>query len=244
MNLDPVDIEMYSRNQSIVFGVKKGRLNRWIHKIGIRLLNAAALRDDTVFSERIVEYPLLFMHLEREWKEVLDFGCVENLLPIHLASLGYKTTGLDYRSYPFTHPNFKFVQADILSWEPPREQYDSVISLSTIEHVGLGGYEDPIATDGDKIAISKLFDALKTGGKLIVTVPFGKPMIQRNMRIYNRDLLIDLIPNIETERYFFKASRREGWVETTSEQIGNLEYDDYNASAPAQGVAFVIAEKR
>ncbi|MBI4832107.1 MAG: DUF268 domain-containing protein [Candidatus Lindowbacteria bacterium] len=47
-----------------------------------------------------------------------------------------------------------------------RKSFDFVISISTIEHVGLGTCGDPHHDDGDSIAINKLKEALKKGGGL------------------------------------------------------------------------------
>jgi len=206
MRLDPKDTKLYSRNKNIIFEAEsKGKLvNKLVTKIVAKLSSLTTSSSRAVFSERIIEYPLLFQYLDKNWLSILDFGCVEDLMPIHLASLGYEVTGLDLRPYPFTHPNFKFIQGDILRYEPPHEKYDCVISISTLEHVGLGGYGDPAAEDGDKIAAAKLYTAVRAGGRLIITVPFGKATTQRNMRIYNHAQLCELITNIETERYFFK----------------------------------------
>ena len=139
MSLLPKDIRLYSINKNIAFEARM--INKLITKILRRILSLAAFPSKVVFSERIIEYPLLFQYLDRNWRSILDFGCVEDLLPIHLSSLGYNVTGLDFRSYPFTHSNLKFIQTDILSWEPPEAQYDCCISISTIEHVGLEGYQ-------------------------------------------------------------------------------------------------------
>jgi len=245
MYIQPKDVKIFSRNKNVLFEEKnKGRIiNKLINKIMDKLSIVINSPSRVIFSERIIEYPLIFQYLDRDWSSILDFGCMEDLLPIHLASLGYNITGLDFRSYPFTHPNFLFIQADILSWEPPEEKYDCVISISTIEHVGLGGYGDPVFEDGDKIAVQKLFTAIKKGGRLIITVPFGKFTIERNMRIYNHEKLLQLIPNIEVARFFFKPKRRGEWCETNWAQINNLEYEDYYKISPAQGVAFVVAKK-
>ncbi len=244
MTLLPEDVRLYSRNKNIVFEVENKKIvGRLINYAISKLSNLDASPERVIFSERIIEYPLVFQYLDENWRSILDFGCVEDLLPIHLASLGYNVTGLDFRRYPFTHLNFKFIQADISSWKPPEEQYDCVISVSTIEHIGLGGYGDPIRPDGDKIAVQKLLACLKRGGQLIITVPFGKFATERNMRIYDHDRLCELIPNIEIERFFFKPKRYGSWIETTWREIDNLEYEDYCKLAPVQGVAFVVAKK-
>lgn len=243
-------IETYQKNKNILLEISKGDQENKSKGLG-KFLNAllgkkpASLPKDVtpVISERIVEYPVLFQYLDLNSTEILDFGCVEDLLPLHLCALGYSVTGLDFRPYPFTHPNFKFIQADILTWQPPAEAFDTIISSSTIEHVGLSYYGDPAKEDGDKIAVEKLLQALKKGGDLLVTLPAGKNAVERGMRIYDADSVNQLIPNIEVQRYFCKTSRYGHWQETTPENISNLVYDDYNAWAPAQGVVFIKARK-
>ena len=238
MYVQPEDAKLYCRNKNIVFEARnKGRmLSELVTMIMSKVSNLATSPSRVVFSERIVEYPLVFQYLDRNCRSILDFGCAEDLLPIHLASLGYKVTGLDFRDYPFTHPNFKFIQTDILNWEPQKEEFDCVISVSTIEHVGLGGYGDPVCNDGDRIAVNKAFATLRSGGKLIITVPFGKFTIKRNTRIYDHEKLCELIPNIEIEKFFFKPGRHGRWTETNWSEIDDLEYEDYYGIAPAQGV--------
>ena len=237
-------INIYRRNKNIFLeGIEGGLLD----KVGKRIFNVINRclfkKAKPVISERIIEYPLLFQHLSKDSKNILDFGCVEDLLPLHLCSLGYKVTGLDFRPYPFAHDNFTFIQADILSWEPPEEVFDTVISISTIEHVGLASYGDPLQENGDKIAVEKLWHALKKGGDLIVTLPAGKPFVGRGMRIYDAQMINNLIPNIETIRFFHKSTRYGQWKETTGETVSTLEYDEYYKTCPVQGVAFVIARK-
>ena len=116
------DKKIYERNKNFAFDeiISLHLIKRVINNLGQKATNWSNKNIDyrAVVSERIVEYPLVFQQFAKMGKKVqtiLDFGCVEDLLPIHLASLGYKVTGLDLRQYPFTHPNFEFVRADILS---------------------------------------------------------------------------------------------------------------------------------
>src|SRR5438477_3309585 len=81
-----------------------------------------------LFSERLLEYPLIFQALRRDARTVMEFGCCDGLLSLHLAAMGYDVTGLDFQAYPFTHPNLRVLRGDILSWEPSREAFDAVIS--------------------------------------------------------------------------------------------------------------------
>ena len=237
-------IEMYRGGKNVFFEGIEGTLLDKVWRRLFRYINTGlGRRTRPVFSERVIEYPILFQFLPRDIKTVLDFGCVEDFLPMHLASLGYEVTGLDFRRYPFSHKNFNFIQGDILSWSPPKEAFDAVVSISTIEHVGLSAYGDPIEEDGDKKAVELLWQALKKGGTMIVTLPAGKKCIERGMRIYDHAGVQNLIPNIKVLKYFYKPGRFDDWEETGPEHIDGLVYENYHITSPAQGVAFIVAEK-
>jgi len=238
------DVAMYRRNKNIFLDNLENSLPiRILNRLN-RLFSSYLIKNSkTVFSERIIEYPILFQHLKPGPCRILDFGCVEDLLPIHLASLGYRVTGMDFRPYPFTHKNFDFIQEDILSWVPPDEAFDTVVSISTVEHVGLSVYGDPVCKDGDKIAIEKLWRCLRKRGELIITLPAGKTCIERGMRIYDGQAVKELVPMIETMRFFYKPNRYGEWQETTEEVISKLIYDDYRTISPAQGVVFIVSRK-
>jgi len=130
---------VYSRNENIYIDTTK--LLSLLEKMGRIVWTCVEPKmARAVITEQTVEYPLLFQQLGPDIRKVLDFGCVEGLLPMQLCALGYYVTGLDFQPYPFSHPNFDFIQTDILGWEPTENEFDAVISVSTIEHVGLGAY--------------------------------------------------------------------------------------------------------
>jgi SAM-dependent methyltransferase len=245
MSVDYETIKMYKVNKNVFFEGWDGTFLEMAFKkllMGGALLTRKNIRP--LFTDRLVEYPLLFQHLKPTTKTILDFGCVEDLLPLHFASLGYQVHGLDFRKYSFEHPNFKFTQGDILTWQPPENAYDLVCSISTVEHVGLTGYGDPEKSDGDKVAIEKLWTAVKPGGDLILTVPAGKATTRRNMRIYDLDRIKSVVPNPRIVRFFAKPTRYGVWSEVGAEDIKNLVWDDYDAPlSPGQGVAFIVSTK-
>jgi SAM-dependent methyltransferase len=243
MNYD--SIEMYRRNKNLVVDGIEGwwlhRLCRKTLRVGARMLGREAR---PAFTDRLVEYPLIFQHLPGPAsRRVLDFGCVEDLLPMHLCALGYRVTGLDFRPYPFRHPNFEFIQADILSWQPPEGTFDVAVSTSTIEHVGLSAYGDPAEPEGDRIALSKLLAAVRPGGRVLFTVPAGKARTIPLLRIYDAERLRALAPNPILVRWFAKMSRYGDWREVGQDDIAGLEYEDDKATGAVQGVAFVIVER-
>lgn len=67
------------------------------------LRRVGLIKEKIEISERIIEVPLVFYLMHRNVKRILDIGCVENILSIQLASLGYKVTDIDMRNYRFRH---------------------------------------------------------------------------------------------------------------------------------------------
>ncbi len=89
------ELSPYERNKNIFLEGKESfevRILSKVVKIFKRLKDIISSKTPVqyVLSERIVEYPLLFQYINKEDKTILDFGCVEDLLPIHLCSLGIK----------------------------------------------------------------------------------------------------------------------------------------------------------
>ncbi|HMH55052.1 MAG TPA: hypothetical protein VK535_02235, partial [Gemmatimonadales bacterium] len=116
---------------------------------------------EAVVSEQVVEGPLVLQHLRATDRQVLDFGGYESVLPLQLASLGHEVTVLDQRRYPLTHPNLTVRAADL--YDPGLrfdEPFDSIISVSTIEHLGLGRYGDVTREDGDRAGVDRLWSFL------------------------------------------------------------------------------------
>ena len=54
------------------------------------------------------------------------------------------------------------------------------------EHIGLGRYGDPILKNGWQIGLSNLSNLLLPGGKLLVSVPCGRPRL-----LFNANYIID-----------------------------------------------------
>jgi 2-polyprenyl-3-methyl-5-hydroxy-6-metoxy-1,4-benzoquinol methylase len=102
MYLRSEDVRLYSRNKNIVFETEnqESMVNKLFTKIVAKLLSLTASPSGVVFSERIIQYALVFECLHKNRRSILDFDCVEDLLLIHLASVGYNVTGLDFQPYP------------------------------------------------------------------------------------------------------------------------------------------------
>lgn len=68
------------------------------------------------------------------------------------------------------------------------ESFDAVVSLSAIEHIGLGHYGDPVDPDGDSKAVANVWRWLKPGGWFYFDVPYnpkGYEVRNTECRVYD-----------------------------------------------------------
>jgi hypothetical protein len=93
---------------------------------------------------------MVLRNIPPEASTVLDFGAVESMLPMTLAAPGRRVTVWDRRPYAFAHPLLSVVPQDLLSETPPGlGTFDIVISVPTIEHLGLDSYGDVVMDNAD-----------------------------------------------------------------------------------------------
>jgi hypothetical protein len=200
----------------------------------------AALPSELVVSEQTIEVPLVMAHLGPDVRSVLDFGGFESTLPLSLCGLGCEVTVLDQRRYPFHHPRLHTVVADLLAEAPPiREQFDAVISISTIEHVGLRHYGDVAEADGDARAIARLREMVRPGGRLLVTLPAGRPAVQRGYRVYDAERICRVFPEGSRTWWFRKPSRVGHWGPTDAVSVAEVVYGSPDRRMPVEAVVFV-----
>ena len=64
------------------------------------------------------------------------------------------------------------IKADILTWPSPWCLFDGVVAISTMEHIGLGHYGDPIDPEGDIVAMRRIADWVTPGGWFYFDVPY------------------------------------------------------------------------
>ncbi len=164
-------------------------------------------------GERIVEIPFLYKNLDfNSMEKILDLGCVGSKISMQLASIGYNVVGIDYRPFIFKHKNLKFIQGNFFDIDLPHESFDCVICISTIEHIGLPAYNITPFEHGDKKAIEKIYNLLKKGGKLILTVPFGKSLVNQFERNYDQKSLEQLIRKFKLIDLKIYESSKTGWI--------------------------------
>lgn len=189
-------------------------------------------------SERIVEIPLVLNNIPREKSKILDIGCRYSLLPIQLSSMGHKVYGIDIYPYQRKHPNLHFFRGDFLEAHFRNNFFDVVISLSTIEHIGLGYYKEKLNIHADRDAVEKVKRILKPKGTFLLTVPFGKPMDSNWYRVYDRKRIMNLLSSFQISTWKVFAEKQSSWVPVS---IGAAEKID--SSSEVRAVIFISARK-
>lgn len=125
-------------------------------------------------SSRDVEYDFAYRNVVGNGLNILDVGGCDSLLPLVFAKMGHSVTVYDFRPYPERHPNLTVVQGDFLTNSLPASSFDVVIMISTLEHIGLGGYGAPEYPDADFVVMEELDRILVSGGRAIITFPFNE----------------------------------------------------------------------
>ena len=190
-----------------------------------------------VASPRNKEYNWIIKNLKQlrksqKIKKLLDVGCSGSYLCYELLHQGFDVYGLDIEPYPHKKPTFKFYRADVRTSPFPDNNFDVIIAVSALEHVGLGAYGDPVYPNGDVNALGEIARILSPGGYLLVTVPYAHIYSVTWQRIYDWKTLESLINGLfiivkadfftvcgkfyaPSKDFFFGG---KGWVSTTKEE--------------------------
>lgn len=141
---------------------------------------------DTLLYDALEQYNI-------RGKDVVIIGSESPWYECICTHYGANVSTIEYRKIHCTIPGLTVMTPDEHDADP--QKYDVVLSISSIEHDGLGRYGDPINPDGDLEAMSRLKDFLKPDGLLILAVPMGPDALVWNAhRIYGPKrfpLLID-----------------------------------------------------
>jgi SAM-dependent methyltransferase len=212
-------------------------------------------------DERVVEYPWLFSRLPIQPGHVLDAGSVLNYSflierpPLKNADLTIMTLSPEKRC--FWNRSISYVFGDLRKTFFADATFDVVISVSTIEHIGLDNTllytSDASKKEADSLgfipAVAEFKRVLKPGGLCLITVPFGRRGIHGWYQVFDMDLVGKLIgafrPADYTMEHFGYSAK--GWRRVQAEEIRDAEFFDLHAGKPfesdfaagARGVACI-----
>lgn len=174
-------------------------------------------------SERTIEIPIIMEYVKEAYgknQRILEVGNV-----LHQYSDLNSHDIIDKYEY-----RKGVINVDIDDFKPI-SKYDLIVSVSTLEHVGWDGQDEP---DPEKIprVLRKMKNWLASGGCAVITMPIGwNPEVDKRLKV-------GLLP-FSDEHYMECYSRRNQWRETTKEAALMKKYGEpfsYHANAIVVGI--------
>lgn len=187
-------------------------------------------------DERAVEYPWLFSRLSREGGRLLDAGSVLNFgyLLEHdfLRNKEVTIATLEPEENCYWRRRISYAYCDLREMPFRSDLFDEVVSLSTIEHIGMNNAiysANPEFMESDRWAFLKAVGEMKRvvrgGGKVSISVPYGKRMDFGWYQQFDAEMIEALIvafgPARVEETYF--AYGDGGWDFSTKEEVADAE---------------------
>lgn len=148
--------------------------------------------------QRKLEYAFYAKCLVRDdvaKRTIVDFGggrgSFSTVVPMLFRFPGTEIVSVDISNHgEASEFGVRYVQGDCRGTGLPSSSADVVSLISTLEHVGLGRYGDPLDVEGDVRCIEEVQRVLRPGGHLILTTPYGYPTVVFNLhRIYDEGRL-------------------------------------------------------
>jgi SAM-dependent methyltransferase len=204
--------------------------------------NTKWLKEDYGFrlDERVIEYPWLFSQLPEGSGRLLDAGSALNfdfLLsrePLRSKKLFIST--LAPENTCFWEKGVSYIYEDLRDACYKDVFFDWVVSISTIEHIGLDNTmlytsdesKNESTHDSYLEAIREYYRVLKPGGVLYLTFPFGKHVNHGWFQVFDRDMLdnlIDVFSPTSAKEFHFRYEPN-GWKISSRKHSCNATYFD------------------
>lgn len=176
-----------------------------------------ALSKKTLYYAQTDHY--LYQALEKhlsviENKSVAVLGSMDPWYESILLAYGAFPTTIDSKQILSTDPRIQVVTPAELESNP--QTFDALLSISRIEHEGLGRYGEPLNPDADLMAMQKAKALLKKDGLLFLSVPVGKDYLIWNLhRVYGKLRLKALLQGWRIVGYFGFTSEDLETIEWT-----------------------------
>jgi SAM-dependent methyltransferase len=138
-------------------------------------------------NERSVEAPWAIQRIGGA-RRVLDVGCSTSDYLADLAQAepqrARRVYGLDPDA-PRPIRNVGILKGTIVAPPFPPARFDLILCVSTVEHIGLPIYGQHEFPHGDILAMRHMRRLLAPGGRLLLTVPFGRAQVNPWFRVYD-----------------------------------------------------------
>jgi SAM-dependent methyltransferase len=204
--------------------------------------------------ERVIE--LLFAALiYRPDSLILDVGHANIMLCHKLLLLNLPNprliTGIDIVKPIYNHSKYysESLIKSIVDTGLPSNYFDQIWCISALEHFGMdnSNYSSAIEQDSsaDSKALVEMLRIIKPGGKLLISVPFGKFEDHGWLKNYDRDSwqsLLDIARKggVKVKEYYFRHTFGNGWRIARIDELQFVGYfDQANCGCGALAVALI-----
>jgi SAM-dependent methyltransferase len=186
-------------------------------------------------DERVVEYPWLISRLSSTKGKLFDAGSILNFdYVINHGSISNKDVTiatLEPEGSCFWQNRISYVFCDLRHLPFRDNWFDEVISLSTIEHIGMNNSiysSDPNFVENEPWsfleAVTELKRVVKVGGKVYISVPYGEYTNFGWYQQFNAEMINKLIetfaPSKIKETYF--CYENSGWNFSDKDSCANI----------------------
>jgi SAM-dependent methyltransferase len=176
-------------------------------------------------DERTIEYPWVYARLPRDPGRMLDAGATLNyrfLLkrpPVNAAKLAICTLAPENQCH--WRRGISYIFDDLRSCAFRSETFDTIVSISTIEHIGLDNTalyttdqtKRECDATGFRAAVREFRRVIRPGGVCFITVPYGKACMRGWFQVFDaamiRIVLNDFQPAHQELDYFGYSP--DGW---------------------------------
>lgn len=133
---------------------------------------------DTWLYEALSTFPI-------QGKEVVIIGSASPWYESIVIAFGGHPTTIEYNTLTTDDPRLTVMTPD--EYQQNHKLFDVMLSISSIEHDGLGRYGDPINPNADLEFMHRAKAMLKPSGHMLLAVPIGRDALTWNLhRIYGR----------------------------------------------------------
>lgn len=194
------------------------------------------------FDERVVEYP--WLAARAPFGRTLDAGSTLNhqhvldrMLPhmhaLHIVTLAPEAVAFPERGVSYTYCDLREL--------PFRDGlFDTVISISTLEHVGMDnrrfGAQTPLAEPraACRQAVAELRRVLAAGGRLLATVPYGTAEDHGWFRVFDQAELETLLASAAAPSHSLTVYRYDasGWQLSDPGESSAMRYRRFDSPLP------------
>lgn len=194
-------------------------------------------------DERCIEYPWFFSNLSETKGRILDAGSALNheyiLKQPSFFNKELTIMTLSPEANCFWRNSISYQYGDLRKIPFRDNWFDDVVCISTLEHVGMDNRiftasekPEPMDINAFEEAVNELKRVLIPGGKLYLTVPFGKYQNWNMFQQFDQTMLekVSAVFKPRNEKISIYRYSDGGWQISGMDQCKDLEYSEYAVS--------------